>query len=144
VASYAREPAGLGGSTPTPGGLDPNPTQGSQVQTAGQVVPYTGRVVRFNEYNATREVPYKKEAVNEQARVYANQGKKLSVKGSGHFIWQDCFDILIRTKQSTVQVFTAVQPIIGKRHFNQDLPDDLQPKRKEAFDFEMEESEGEI
>lgn len=142
VASHAREPARLG--APTAGGPDSDPIQDSQVQTVGQVVPYTRRVVRFREDSATtQEVPYEKEAVNEQARVYANQGKKLAVKGNGHFIWQDCFDILCRTKQSTVQVFTLVRPLNGKRHYNQDLPDDLQPGTKEAFDFVMEESEEE-
>ncbi|KAG0645121.1 hypothetical protein D0Z07_9209 [Hyphodiscus hymeniophilus] len=145
MARQAEVPAGLGGSSQSAGALDSNSIQNSEIRTVGQVVQYTGRMVRFKEHNVTtQEVPFEKEAVNEQARVYANQGKKLSVQNSGHFIWHDCFDILCKTRQSTVQVFTNVQPINGKRHYNQDLPDSLQPMTKESFEFEMEESDPEL
>ena len=120
-------------------GSDLSPTERTQAQDS---VPYTGRMVRFKEHNTRAlEVPYEKKPVNEQARAYASQGKKLSVNGSGHFIWQDCFDIISRTKQRTVQVSTTVGPINGKRRFDEDLPEHLQPRTKEAFEFEMDDSE---
>lgn len=131
VASHTDELTGLG-STPTAGGLE-LATQRSQDVVQDR------QVVKFNEQGAmTLEVPREKEAVNRQARIYADQGKKLSVKGGGNFIWKDCFDILDRTKQSTVKVSTIIQPVNGKRRYGQDLPEHLQPSAKEAFDFEME------
>ncbi|KAH6675994.1 hypothetical protein B0J14DRAFT_509686 [Halenospora varia] len=145
VIVVAPSAIGLSSSASAAEGQDPNSNESSQVRGANQVVQSARRVVRFKERNAAiQEVPYERAAVNEQARMYANQGKKLSVKGSGHFIWQDCFDILHRTKGSTVHVFTTVQPVNGKRQYNQDMPERLQPVRKEAFDFEMEDSEEEL
>ncbi|KAH6665598.1 hypothetical protein B0J14DRAFT_643428 [Halenospora varia] len=145
VIVVAPSAIGLSSSASAAEGQDSNPNESSQVQAANQVVQSARRVVRFKERNAAiQEVPYERAAVNEQARMYANQGENLSVKGSGHFIWQDCFDILHRTKGSTVHVFTTVQPINGKRQYNQDMPERLQPIRKEAFDFEMEDSEEEL
>ncbi|KAH6661610.1 hypothetical protein B0J14DRAFT_690371 [Halenospora varia] len=145
VIVVAPSAIGISSSASAAEGQDSNSNESSQVQGANQVVQSARRVVRFKERNAAiQEVPYERAAVNEQARMYANQGKKLSVKGSGHFIWQDCFDILHRTKGSTVHVFTTVQPVNGKRQYNQDMPERLQPVRKEAFDFEMEDSEEEL
>ena len=139
LTSHDLQPAG---SATTADGPDLSPAERAQIQDMSQMVPYTGRMVRFKEHNTRAlEVPYEKEIVNEQARAYAYQGKKLSVNGNGHFIWQDCFDIISRTKQRTVQVSTTVGPINGKRRFDEDLPENLQPRTKEAFEFEMDDSE---
>lgn len=101
----------------------------------------TERCVTFKENTYIQEVPYEKEIVNNQARQYADQGKKLHVPDGPHFIWQDCFDILTRTRNSVVLVSTTIQPVHGKRRRGQDLPDRLQPRTREDFDFAIQEIE---
>jgi hypothetical protein len=106
-----------------------------------QTLSFDGLVVTFMQGNEViREVPYEKESVNNQAREYADQGKKLYLLQGGNFVWQDCFDILVRTGRSTVSL-SAVRPISGTRRPGQDLPDRLQAVPEDRFDFEMDESD---
>jgi len=102
------------------------------------------RVVRFDENGVVlQEVPFRKEEVNSQAKEYADQGRKLSVKDNGgYFLWEDCFDILIRTRQSVVTVSTVVESWAGKRRWGVPIPEKLQPARKEAYDQNMDEDVG--
>jgi hypothetical protein len=103
-----------------------------------------GLVIIFIENNVPiQEVPFEKDSVNHKAREYTYQGKKLHVPEGPHFIWQDCFDILTRTRNSTVLVSTVVEPINGKRRHDQELPDRFQPATKDAFDVTMVEEEEE-
>tara|TARA_R110002060_G_scaffold70387_1_gene78957 strand:- start:374 stop:1705 length:1332 start_codon:yes stop_codon:yes gene_type:complete len=99
------------------------PSQPTSLTTPGEeVVPETayrhhdraGSVVRFIQDATIQEVPYEKESVSNQARGYANDGKSLSLIDGGNFLWQACFDILVRTGQSTVIVSNATR-VLGKR-----------------------------
>jgi hypothetical protein len=129
------------GSTPTTNRQARSPDEGIE---SNQVVLFKEGMVRFIEKGATvREVPFRKEDVNNQAKEYADQGRKLSLIQSPYFTWQDCFDILTRTKKSAVIVTTVVESLAGKRRRGEDLPERLQPATKEAFDFEMNEDEDE-
>jgi hypothetical protein len=68
-----------------------------------------GPTVKFVENGVvTGEVPYEEEHVNFQAREYASQGKILSLSQGGHFLWEDCFNSLERTENSTVFVSSSV------------------------------------
>lgn len=40
--------------------------------------------------------------------------------------------------------FEIVQPINGKRRYNKDLPDALEPATKDAYDFGMADNDGDI
>ncbi|KAH6701351.1 hypothetical protein BKA61DRAFT_582431 [Leptodontidium sp. MPI-SDFR-AT-0119] len=79
---------------------------------------------------------------NRQARS-PDKGRKLSLIQGPYFTWQDCFDILTRTKKSAVIITTVIESLAGKRRRGEDLPQRLQPATKEAFDFEMNEDEDE-
>jgi hypothetical protein len=59
------------------------------------------------------------------------------------FLWKDCFDILTKTRQSTVFVTTVSQPVNGKRRFGEELPDKFLAATKNDFDFSMDEEEEE-
>ena len=87
----------------------PSPRRASPHHAAqGQVVQSIGPVVAFIENNVTiRKIPFEKDRINSQAREYADQGKKLHVPEGPHFIWEHCFDILTRTRCSTVLVTTV-------------------------------------
>jgi hypothetical protein len=115
---------------------DPNVDEGTQ--GANQVVE---RVITFIENDLPLRVPFREKDVNDQAKEYADQGKKLFVNQGPYFIWKDCFEILTRTRQSTVSVTTVSQPVNGKRRFNQELPDGLIPATKNAYDFSMDEED---
>jgi Protein of unknown function (DUF3723) len=117
---------------------DPNIDEGTQ--GANQVVE---RVITFIENNLPLQVPFREKDVNDQAKEYADQGKKLFVNQGPYFIWKDCFEILTRTRQSTVFITTVSQPVNGKRRWGKDLPDRLLPTTKNDFDFSMEEEEEE-
>ena len=111
---------------------------------SNQVVLFQEQAIRFLEKGVIlREVPFRKEDVNSQAKAYADQGRKLSVEQGPYFTWEDCFDILTRTRRSAVIVATVVESWTGKRRRGKDLPERLQPATKEAFDFEMNEDEDE-
>jgi len=118
-------------------------------QVVNQVMLYKEKMIRFAENDGVvlQEVPFRKEDVNSQAREYADQGRKLSLKdGGGYFTWVDCFDILTRTKESAVTVTTVVESRLGaKRRRGQDTPDRLQPVTKDSYDFNMDsEDDGQI
>jgi hypothetical protein len=142
----APTPAGLGiiGSGSNSNGRATNSHEGSSNNAQTQIVQSAGPVITFIENNVPiQEVPFEKDSVNHKAREYAHQGKKLHVPEGPHFIWQDCFDILTRTRNSTVLVSTVVEPINGKRRHDQELPDRFQPATKDAFDVTMAEEEEE-
>jgi hypothetical protein len=106
----------------------------------GQVVAYKGLMIKFMENGAaTQEIPFRKEDINSQAELYADQGKKLSLDQGPYFTWGDCFDILTKTGKSVVIVSTVVESRAGKRRRNEELPNRLQPASKEDFDFAMRE-----
>jgi len=134
----AGEPAGSG-SARSP---DHNPNESSQGNVLNQVVVYSGQMIRFMEKDTLlREVPFREQDVNNQAKEYADQGRKLSVEQGAFFLWQHCFEILTRTRQSTVFVATVPQPVNGKRRWGEELPDRLNPATKDDFDFTMEDGE---
>jgi hypothetical protein len=43
-----------------------------------------------------------------------------------HFIWQQCFDVLQRTRNSTVLVSDVPEPINGEQRQGEELPDRFQ------------------
>jgi hypothetical protein len=94
-------------------------------------------MVTFMERNIPIQVPFEEDLVNSQAREYADQGKKLNIPDGPHFVWNHCFDILTKTKTSTVIVSTVVEAINGKRRYNQELPDRFQLVTKDAFNVTM-------
>jgi hypothetical protein len=101
-----------------------NTDQGSLSQAQDQAASFSGPVVTFMENGvAIRQVPYEEQQVNDQAREYANQGKKLHMPDGPHFIWQQCFGVLQRTGNSTVLVSNVLEPINGKRRQGEELPD---------------------
>lgn len=73
-----------------------------------------GSLVKFIQGATFQEVPYEKDSVNNKAREYANDGKSLSLVDGGSFLWQACFDVLVRSGQSTVIVSIATR-VLGKR-----------------------------
>jgi len=84
-----------------------------------------------------REVPYEKDRVNFQAREYADQGKKLHLPEGPHFVWEHCFDILTRTRSSTVLVSTVVRQINRRGQRGQIMPGHFPSAARETSDFEM-------
>jgi hypothetical protein len=59
----------------------------------------------FSEDGVTfHETPFLKDAVNEQARRIVDTGKKLSTVQGEYFLWDDCFDMLLRTGTAVVLV----------------------------------------
>lgn len=121
------------------------PHQDSSHHIQDQNLQFTGQVITFIVDNIpSQRVPYEKDLVNNQAREYADKGKKLRVSEGPHFTWQDCFDILTRTRSSTVLVSTMFDSMTGKRRRDQELPDKFQAATKEAFDFRMTESDEEL
>jgi hypothetical protein len=120
---------------------DLNADEGTQGMK--QVVVYEERVITFVENDLPLRVPFREKDVNDQAKEYADQGKKLFVNRGPYFLWKDCFKILTKTRQSTVFVTTVSQPLNGKRRFGEDLPDRFLTATKDDFDFGIEEEEGE-
>jgi hypothetical protein len=125
------------GSAPS----EPRSNDNSQSVEVNQTVLLDGRVVTFMQQDddTTLEVSFERERVNQTALHYANQGKKLSLPQGGHFVWQRCFDILVREGCFTVLVSNAerpMPPINGKRRSDPDLPDELEPPlARDRFDF---------
>jgi hypothetical protein len=68
-------------------------------------------------------VLYKEQQVNNQAREYANQGKKLHMLEGSYFIWQQCFNVLQRTRNLTMLVSNVLEPINRKRRQGEELPE---------------------
>jgi hypothetical protein len=119
-------------------GRDSNSHGSSQGPVTNQLVPSTGRIITFMENGIPiREVPYEKNSVNFQAREYADQGKKLHVPEGPHFVWEHCFDILTRTRSSTVLVSTVVRQINRKRQHSQIMPGQFPSATRETSDFEV-------
>lgn len=119
-----------------------NADESTQSNVLNQVAVYSGQMVRFMEKDILlQEVPFREQDVNDQAKEYADQGRKLHIEQSTFFLWQHCFDILTRTRQSTVFVATVPQPVNGKRRRGEELPDRLNPATREDFDFTMEDEE---
>ncbi|RDL36259.1 uncharacterized protein BP5553_06871 [Venustampulla echinocandica] len=122
----ARTPLSVGESTDLASVSDqrgPGSNAEAQDIVTDQTSSFKGLVVTFLQGNeVVQEVPYDKESVNNQAREYADQGKKLYLLQGGNFVWQDCFDMLVRTGCSTVSLST-VRPISGKRRRGHDLQD---------------------
>ena len=50
------------------------------------------------------KTPFLKDAVNAQAIRVADSGKALSTIRGEHFLWYDCFDMLVRTGTAVVLV----------------------------------------
>lgn len=99
------------------------------LQQPGIGIVSTTRIVSFNDEkgNTICQVLYDKEKVNNQARKYADQGKKLSLADGIHFTWDACFDTLDFTKTLIVNIATTIQPYNGKRRRLQALPERFIP-----------------
>jgi hypothetical protein len=115
-------------SAPIPSERDHN----SQSVNTNQMASSSRPAVAFMQKDGItiREVPFQRESVTNQARHYADQGKKLSLQQGGHFVWQACFDILVRTGHYTVLVSDAerpMPPINGKRRRDPDSSGELEP-----------------
>lgn len=86
-------------------------------------------IITFQEDGDTIcEVSYNKDLVNQQAKIYADEGKKLSVPGGPYFTWENCFDILERLGKSVVSVVPQ-----RKRRRGEELPGKLQLAGHDTF-----------
>jgi hypothetical protein len=136
-----RMPLATGGSTSSaPIERDLNPNGNSQSVETNQAMTSGRPVVKFiqkDDNTTLEEVPFQRDAVTNQAQNFADQGKKLSLRQGGHFIWQECFDILVRTGHSAVLVSNAerpMPPITGKRR-SDPAADESEPRPRDIFDF---------
>jgi hypothetical protein len=68
-----------------------------------------GRVITFEENGIPTLVVYEREPITQQARKYADEGKKLQVQGGGYVVWGQCFDALKNPAYSTVMVVPPEQ-----------------------------------
>jgi len=56
------------------------------------------------------EVPFSREAVEKQAKLYASRGFSLMDSRGRHWIWDECFDALMKTALKTITVVLPVGP----------------------------------
>lgn len=127
--------------------------QGLEYNSPNQVTIFTGVITFMEGCIIIKKVPFIKDAVNNQAQVYAHQGKKLKLTQGPHFTWNECFDTASKTDNWVAIVYDAhdyssrseSMATTAKKRRLQNQPDRLEPATKEDFDVssigEIEEEE---